>query len=366
MKTLKYLLACFVVLGLVSMLIAFPALRLGKAPEKGKAAIAAANIGPVLERILQRSEINIGVSYEDIPGFIEHVGNEELAPVEGGIEYDYGLALAAAISCGRGTVKINWVQLEDYDLRFTKLKDGTLDVVLDVCTYNNVRDVNLTDVTLGTGFQFPAIYFYDGTNVVLKAPPGATVNVAVGQEVSNYPQLVAYLAAHPELSGWNVVAYPSDADAEDAFHTDSNIHGYCSDASYLKGVIITERDANTPGAEDWYVHFSPDIAKSPLASVVAEGDTNWEEIVKWVSFVLLTAEEEEYGFNAINGFPHPKWGPTVPGLNDGWASSVIKKVGSYKDIWDRNFIEPYGDVFEPRGANRLWEHGGVHYSAPWD
>jgi general L-amino acid transport system substrate-binding protein len=50
------------------------------------------------------------------------------------------------------------------------------------------------------------------------------------------------------------------------------------------------------------------------------------------------------------------------GLPNDFAKRVIKHVGNYEEIYDRNIGEP----FElERGQNALWTDGGLLYSPPF-
>jgi 8-oxo-dGTP pyrophosphatase MutT (NUDIX family) len=48
------------------------------------------------------------------------------------------------------------------------------------------------------------------------------------------------------------------------------------------------------------------------------------------------------------------------GLPNNWTVNVIKAVGNYGEIWERN-MTPIGF---PRGPNNLWNNGGLQYAPP--
>ena len=48
------------------------------------------------------------------------------------------------------------------------------------------------------------------------------------------------------------------------------------------------------------------------------------------------------------------------GVDNKWAFNVVKGVGNYGEMFDRN-IGPLGI---PRGINNLWNNGGLHYPPP--
>jgi general L-amino acid transport system substrate-binding protein len=106
--------------------------------------------------------------------------------------------------------------------------------------------------------------------------------------------------------------------------------------------------------------------------VVRKGDWRFFDIVRWTHFALITAEE--FGITAANidSFANST-NPDVQrflgrsgelgqmlGLPNNWTVNVIKAVGNYGEIWERN-MTPIGF---PRGPNNLWNNGGLQYAPP--
>jgi general L-amino acid transport system substrate-binding protein len=122
------------------------------------------------------------------------------------------------------------------------------------------------------------------------------------------------------------------------------------------------------------------ISKEPLGPVVKYGDQQWSDIVRWTVFVLFIAEE--YKMNSanidrfanhidpmikrfmgeINGKDHPHLGSKL-GLSATWAYSVIKQVGNYEEIYERNVGEDTPLALK-RGLNKLYTKGGLLYAPP--
>jgi general L-amino acid transport system substrate-binding protein len=48
------------------------------------------------------------------------------------------------------------------------------------------------------------------------------------------------------------------------------------------------------------------------------------------------------------------------GVENDWVVRIIKQVGNYGEMYQRNII-PIGI---PRGVNNLWNNGGLHYAPP--
>jgi general L-amino acid transport system substrate-binding protein len=366
MKTLKLLLACFLVLGLVSMLAAYQVLGPGIFPEKGKAAIAAGSEGSKLAEIKTR-KLKVGVRNADLTGFIKRLGKDPKKRYEG-MDPDFARAIAVAIfGTADPDTNIEWIEI-NADERFSKLTSGDTDVTLRTCTWTSKRDLTRD----GYGFAFGPVYFYDGSNVLMapdRLPVGGMYNISCGVGLSNCDQLKQLEADGKMPADWNIEDIPSD-DAYDAFMVGSytkddgttvTLHGVVGDGSILSGFKYDGIDENIPGAESWKLYFDSPFAKSPLAALVKEGDENWAEVVSYVFHVLVAAEEEGY---TTSNLPPFDWGPTVPGLATGWARNVINKVGNYKEIWDEN-LGQYGSAFEPRGINELRRNGGLFYPPPF-
>jgi general L-amino acid transport system substrate-binding protein len=117
------------------------------------------------------------------------------------------------------------------------------------------------------------------------------------------------------------------------------------------------------------------ISKEPLGPMVRRGDDEFYEIVKWVVYALL--EAEEYGItqenvDSLKTSTDPAIGRILGtaedtgkllGLDKDWAYRAIKAVGNYGEIFERN-VGPKSALKLPRGLNNLWSKGGIQYAMP--
>jgi len=143
-----------------------------------------------------------------------------------------------------------------------------------------------------------------------------------------------------------------------------------SDASQLAGTR-----AVAPKPDDYEI--LPDIiSKEPLAPVVRHGDNQWKDIVNYS--VLAMIEAEELGITSKNVDEMLK--STNPilqrflgvtpgngkalGLDEKWAYNIIKQVGNYAEIFERN-VGKNTPLKLKRGLNALWKNGGLMYSPPF-
>ncbi len=116
------------------------------------------------------------------------------------------------------------------------------------------------------------------------------------------------------------------------------------------------------------------LSKEPLGPVVADGDSTWFDVVKWITFSLMQAEEFGITSQNVNELLNTQ-DPNIRrflgsegtlgqdmGLPNDFALRVIKHVGNYGEIYERNLGKPLG---LERGLNRSWTEGGLMYSPPF-
>ena len=48
------------------------------------------------------------------------------------------------------------------------------------------------------------------------------------------------------------------------------------------------------------------------------------------------------------------------GVDNRWAFNIVKQVGNFAEVWDRNI----GPLEVPRSVNNLWNKGGLQYPPP--
>ena len=117
------------------------------------------------------------------------------------------------------------------------------------------------------------------------------------------------------------------------------------------------------------------ISKEPLGPAVRQDDVQWFNIVKWTNFALLNAEELGVGSQTIDEAlrstkPEVRrlvgnegdFGPQI-GLTNDWVVRMVRRVGNYADIYDRN-VGVKSRLGIPRGINQLWTNGGILYAPP--
>jgi general L-amino acid transport system substrate-binding protein len=145
-----------------------------------------------------------------------------------------------------------------------------------------------------------------------------------------------------------------------------------SDASQL----AAQRSV-APNPDD-YMILPEIISKEPLAPVVRHGDDQWYDIVNWTVMALIQAEEfgitsanvdkflksDNPGIKRFLGVTEGEGLGKALGLDEKWVYNIIKQVGNYGEIYERN-VGPKTPLGLARGLNALWTEGGLMYAAPF-
>ncbi|MHB9097341.1 MAG: amino acid ABC transporter substrate-binding protein [Syntrophales bacterium] len=318
----------------------------------------AAFAGQTFDNVKAKGFVQVGVNGE-LFGF----GKPDEKGVWRGLDVDTGRAIAAAVFGDAN--KIKFIPLTAVQ-RFTALQSGEIDVLCRNATWTLGRDTEL-------GLNFVQVNYYDGQGFLVpkklkikraKQLDGATVCVLPGTTELN---VADYFRTNKMKM--KPVVIESNAELAKAFFA-----GRCdcltSDASQLAGTR-----AVAPKPDDYEI--LPDIiSKEPLAPAVRHGDDQWREIVNFS--VLAMIEAEDLGITSKNIDEMLKsTNPAVQrflgvtagngkalGLNEKWAYNIIKQVGNYAEIFERNVGKNTPLKLE-RGLNALWKNGGLMYSPPF-
>ena len=316
--------------------------------------------GKTLDAIRQRGSINCGVS-TGVAGFSapDSQGNWT------GLDTDVCKALAAAILGDEK--KVNFVPLNSQQ-RFASLQAGEVDLLARNTTWTLTRDASL-------GFHFTAITYFDGQGFLVpkklkitSAKQLKNAEICTQTGTTNEKNLSDYFRAQ------NIKIKPVVFDSFEASYKaffSGRCQAYTTDVSGLAG--LRNKEAANP---DDYVILPDLISTEPLGPLVRRGDDEWFAIVKWVPYALIEAEEYGVSKDNVDTVKASSKDPVVQrilgtsedtgkllGLDREWAYRAIKAVGNYGEIFERN-VGPNSVLKLPRGANNLWNHGGLLYAPP--
>jgi general L-amino acid transport system substrate-binding protein len=311
-----------------------------------------------LKRTVRRGELLCGVS-TGIPGF-------SIADDKGrwaGFDVDVCRGIAAAIF--NDPEKVKFVPL-DASERFTELQKRKVDVLSRNSTWSMSRETNYS-------LNFAAVSYYDGQGFMV--PKSRNIEsaleldgskVCVQDGTTTKLNLADYFRANNMK--YQEVKFARADDVVKAYEA-GTCDVFTADASQLHAQRIR---LSKP---DDHVILADVISKEPLAPVVRQKDDDWLLIVKWTVYAMLNAEE--LGVNSKNIDAAMK--STKPevmrlvgtegaygeelGLTKDWAARIIRHVGNYGEVYDRN-LGTGSKLGIPRGMNQLWNAGGVQYAPP--
>ena len=278
-----------------------------------------------------------------------------------GIDSDMCRATAAAI-LGDGN-KIRFVPTNTTN-RFTALQSGEIDLLVRSTTWTLGREASL-------GLEFAGINFYDGTGFLVNK----SLNVSAAKELNGatvcvQPGTSTELAVADYFRDNNLKFQPilieDLSQIQNAFLS-GRCDAYSTDLSGLAAFRSQQGDKKND------LILLPDIiSKEPLGLMVRKGDDKYFDVVRWSFLALLQAEESGITSKNVDQMLSSK-DPTVRrfvgaegdlgkalGVDNKWAVNVIKAVGNFSEVWERN-ITPLGI---PRGENNLWNKGGLMYAPP--
>ena len=318
------------------------------------------SVGGTFDDVKNRGFVRVGIN-GDVPGF----SVKDQDGVWRGLDVDTGRAIAAAVFGDADKIKFIPVSVEK---RFTSLQRGEIDVL---CR-NTTQTLN-RETTLGIDFVQANYYDYQGLMVPRKLGiknakelEGSSVCVIAG--TTSELNLVDYF----QSKGIKIklVTVHSNAELRKAFF-DGKCDCMTSDTSQLAAHRATAQNS-----EDYDI-LDDILYKEPLAPAVREGDRKWYDIVNFTVLALINAEELRiYSKNVDEMLKNPK--PKIQrflgvisgngkalGLDDKFAYHIIKQVGNYEEIFERNvgIKTPLG---LKRGLNALWYRGGLMQSPPFN
>ncbi|MDT8277236.1 amino acid ABC transporter substrate-binding protein [Roseomonas mucosa] len=315
----------------------------------------AAPSGATLDAIKSRGSLVCGVN-TGLAGFAQ----PDSQGVWRGFDVDYCKAVAAAIFGDAS--KVRYVPTTAQN-RFTALQSGEVDMLARNTTWTLSRDTSL-------GFDFAATTFYDGQGFMVKTSTGVkSAKELDGATICVQPGTTT----EQNLTDWarasNVKFTPVVIERLEELvsaFVAGRCDAYTTDASGLAATRSTQ-----PKPDD-YVILPELISKEPLAPAVRQGDPGFADLVRWTHFALVTAEElgiDSKNVDSMASSPNPDIQRFVGkngdlgkmlGVSNDWAVKVIKAVGNYSEVFDRN-LKPIG---LPRGKNALWNKDGLQYAPP--
>ena len=280
-----------------------------------------------------------------------------------GFDVDFCRAVAAAIF--NDPSKVQYVPLSAEE-RFGALKDKKVDVLSRNSTWTLGRENDF-------GIVFAGVTYYDGQGFLVPKSRNITSaleldgsKVCVQPGTTTEPNFTDYFDSNHMK--YEVVHVSSAAEMVKAYQ-DGRCNVLTTDAS---GLYAMRLGLAKPGDS----MILPDvISKEPLGPVVRQDDMQWFNIVKWVNFAMLNAEELGVSSKTVDDAlrsdkpdirrlvgSEGNYGEQL-GLSKDWAAHIIKLVGNYGESFERN-VGSGSKLNIARGLNNLWTKGGIQYAPP--
>ena len=311
-----------------------------------------------LKQVKDRGVLNCGAN-----GQLAGVGLPDAQGNWAGLDVDVCRAVAAAVL--GDAKKVKFVPLTAKD-RFTALQSGDVDLLARNTTWTESRDTTL-------GLNFTGVNYYDGQGFMvrksLKVNSALELNgasVCVQQGTTTELNLADYFRANKmQLKSVTFADADQTVKAYDAGRCDA----FTTDASglYSERLRLAKPDD--------HIVLPEIISKEPLGPSVRHGDDQWFDVVKWVGFAMVDAEDlgvDSKNVDEMMKSTNPEirrllgvegnFGEQL-GLTKDTFYKVIKQVGNYGESFERN-VGSGSPLKIDRGLNKLWTKGGIMYAPP--
>jgi general L-amino acid transport system substrate-binding protein len=318
-----------------------------------------AQAGAIFDAVKDKGFVQCGVNV-GLAGF----SNPDDAGNWSGIDVDVCRAVAAAVFGDAEAVKFTPLTSKE---RFTALQSGEVDVLSRNTTWTLNRDSAL-------GLDFTGVTYYDGQGFMVPKSLGVKsaleldgASVCVQTGTTTELNLADYFRANN--MSYTPVVFERGDEARTAYE-----QGRCDTLTTDQSGLYAER-IGLANPDDHMV-LPEVISKEPLGPAVRHGDNQWGDVVRWTLYAML--EAEELGVNSQN-VDDEKANSTNPnvrrllgvegdmgqglGLPADFGYQVIKQVGNYGEVFERN-IGMGSPLKIERGLNALWTDGGLQYAMP--
>jgi general L-amino acid transport system substrate-binding protein len=318
-----------------------------------------AQAGATLDAVKNKGFVQCGVN-TGLAGF----SNPDDAGNWSGIDVDVCRGVAAALFGDTEAVRYTPLTAKE---RFTALQSGEVDVLSRNTTWTLTRDSAL-------GLEFTGVTYYDGQGFMVPASLGVQSALELdGASVCVQPGTTTELNLADYFRANNMSYTPVVIERADELRT-AYEQERCDAFTTDRSGLYAERTA-LPNPDE-HVILPEVISKEPLGPVVRHGDAEWADIVRWTLFAMVEAEELGVSSQNVDDMKASTENPNIRrllgtegemgkdlGLPSEWAYNIIKMVGNYGEIFEKNLGQSTPLKIE-RGLNALWTDGGLQYAMP--
>tara|TARA_X000001036_G_scaffold384684_1_gene378792 strand:+ start:258 stop:1433 length:1176 start_codon:yes stop_codon:yes gene_type:complete len=346
-----------------------------------------------LDTIVARESLKCGVKESQYGmGYLDATTG-----VRSGLDIAYCRGVAAALGLNPDT-QIEYIPASGSD-RFDKLSAETIDVLIRTTTWTTSRDADLNA-------DFAGMNFFDGQGIIVREDAfsaSAAGNSAAGLDGANICVGVG-TTTEGNMQDWfssRQIAFTSVGTADAAEATDKLIAGECDAFTGDMSAMVAKKwaldnDGSIAGGT-WIA--SELLSKEPLGAATRDGDSDFKDVVAWVWYGMVTAEE--MGVTAANAadmatsscallendaVTNPGMcrlltsslglGTTDNPVAGTWMQAVLAASGNYGEAYDDAFCDGSYDgtsgsaamtgclISRVGTANALVSEGGLQFAPP--
>lgn len=341
---------------------AAPAEEAAAAPAESEAEAPAAQGANTLATVQERGAVKCGSGAGAAPGFgfIQEDGSWV------GFNVDFCKVVAAAVL---GDAEAVEYVVTTGTTRFPILQSGEADMLSNSTTWTSSRDTAL-------GFNFAPTTFYDGQGMVVRVDSGIESledleggSVCVGTGTTTEKNL-ADVMRRLDVQ-YEAVTFEDTGDVVRSAFEEGRCDAWTNDKSGLISGLVLFADPSSVKILD------ETMSKEPLGPLVRHGDDQWFDIVKWVTYGTMQAEELGITSANVEELAATSEDPVVRnllgaegdlglglGLDNDFMVKVISQVGNFGEIYDRS-LGPDTPFDLPRALNAQYTDGGLIYSPPF-
>ena len=324
--------------------------------------------GGTLAAVQARGVLKCGIS-GSLPGF------SEIQPDGTAIGFDADFCRAVAAAVLGDATKVEFTPLTAAE-RFDVLKAGEIDVLIRNTTYTQSRDASGEG---GVNVDFAPTTYYDGQQLM---GPSTRFSASSGPADVDGAILCTNAGTTTEknITEWaNVGGATINLETVEEFPEalEKLKAGQCdlvtTDGSGLVANKVTEEREGNIQPGDWVVFPTAPISKEPLGPAFRQNDSEWGDIITWVIYASIIADEKGVTSANIDEMKDvdPEAGrlfggegevQTAMGLSADAFYQMVKQVGNYDEIFARN-LNPL-DLFREGSLNARFNEGGMIYAPP--
>ncbi len=319
----------------------------------------------LLQRVRQRGRLICGTN-ADLPGFGFY---DRVRDSWSGFDVDFCRAVAAAIFNDANAVEFIGLTTSGRNERFEAVRSGAVDVLFRNTTWTLGRDI--------ADLAFGPTTFHDGQTFLVRANAGINSSddlrgkrVCVSRGTTSEQNLNDDFAARGIT--FEAVLFDDENQLYPAYD-----RGECDAVTSDSSQLASKRQTMTTPAE--HVVLGERISREPLGPVLVENDDEWHDVIAWVVFATMYAEELQVNQANVEQQRNTSSDPRVRrllgvegelgqglDLSNDFAYAIVREVGNYGDIYERN-LGPETPFALERGPNKAWNlgEGGVLASPPF-